>query len=89
MAKYDKDHEAFVQVRLRRATADRLRAFAVRLAEHARNTPGTQPAFIEDNADKLSMDLAVLTLLWRDDLHAMRSRQKRRNTGLVEGPGLG
>lgn len=80
-----KDSE-WIQVRLRRKTADKLRAFAARLQRYACDYPNQQPAWLDSAADReIALDLAILTLLWRDDCHAARSRRgrKRGKAGLA------
>lgn len=68
--------EDWLQVRLKRTTAARLKAFAAKLDKLHADGRNDQPAFLDELADyPCSFDRAVLALLWREDNHAMRSRK--------------
>jgi hypothetical protein len=75
-AREAKKRENWLQVRLKRETAARLKAFAAKLDRLHAEGRNDQPAFLDELADyPCSFDRAVMALLWREDNHAMRSRK--------------
>jgi hypothetical protein len=73
-------HEKWIQVRLPRDLADKLRQCAARLQRYYIDHPNETPPWLDDVADvEPSLADTIRMLLFRDDLHAMRGRQPRKN----------